>query len=163
MTRSERKTIGSDRLANVSAAHTRYGCNVLVASFGTAATFDIIDAKGVHRGGAIAPGWSAFAGILAARTALPPRIDAKQPVRFAGRNTREAMDAGLSGGYAAMVSHLIERMKKEVGAKKLRVVFTGGDAHAVARIVRLKAISDPLLTMRGIAILAQGIAREASK
>jgi type III pantothenate kinase len=163
MTCSERKTIGADRLANVSAAHARYGCNVLVASFGTAATFDIVDAKGVHRGGAIAPGWSAFAGILAKRTALPPRIDAKQPVRFAGRNTREAMDAGLSGGYAAMVSHLIERMKKEVGVKKLRVVFTGGDAHAVARIVRLKAISDPLLTMRGIAILAQGIAREASK
>jgi type III pantothenate kinase len=163
MTWSERKTIGSDRLANVGAAHARYGCNVLVASFGTATTFDIVDAKGVHRGGAIAPGWSAFAGILAARTALLPGTAAKQPARFAGRNTREAMDAGLSGGYAAMVSHLIERIKKEVGVKKLRVVFTGGDAHAVARIVRLKAISDPLLTMRGIAILAQGIAREASK
>ena len=163
ITWSERKTIGSDRLANVGAAHARYGRNVLVASFGTAATFDIVDAKGVHRGGAIAPGWSAFAGILATRTALLPGTAAKQPVRFAGRNTREAMDAGLSGGYAAMVSHLIERMKKEAGVKRLRVVFTGGDAHAVARIVRLKAISDPLLTMRGIAVLAQGIAREASK
>ena len=163
MTWSERKTIGSDRLANVGAAHARYGRNVLVASFGTAATFDIIDAKGIHRGGAIAPGWSVFSGILAARTALLPCIDAKQPVRFAGRNTREAMDAGLSGGYAAMVSHLIERMKKEAGVKKLRVVFTGGDAPVVARIIRLKAISDPLLTLRGIAILAQGIAREASK
>ena len=163
MTWSERKTVGSDRLANVSAAHARYGCNVLVASFGTAATFDIVDANGVHRGGAIAPGWSAFAGILAKRTALLPGTAAKQPVRFAGRNTREAMDAGLSGGYAAMVSHLIERMKKEAGVKKLYVVFTGGDAHAVARIVRLKAVSDPLLTMRGIAVLAQGIAREASK
>jgi pantothenate kinase type III len=61
-------------------------------------------------------------------------------------------------------------MKKEAGVKRLRVVFTGGDAHAVARIVRLKAVSDPLLTMRGIAVLAQGIAflaqgiaREASK
>jgi type III pantothenate kinase len=163
MTWSERKTIGSDRLANVGAAHARYGPNVLVASFGTAATFDIVDARGVHRGGAIAPGWSAFAGVLATRTALLPGTAAKQPVRFAGRNTREAMDAGLSGGYAAMVSHLIERMKKEAGVKRLRVVFTGGDAHAVARIVRLKAISDPLLTMRGIAVLAQGIAREASK
>jgi type III pantothenate kinase len=163
MTWSERKTVGSDRLANVSAAHARYGCNVLVASFGTAATFDIVDANGVHRGGAIAPGWSAFAGILAKRTALLPGTAAKQPGRFAGRNTREAMDAGLSGGYAAMVSHLVERMKKEAGVKKLRVVFTGGDSHAVARIVRLKAVSDPLLTMRGIAVLAQGIAREASK
>jgi type III pantothenate kinase len=163
MTWSERKTIGSDRLANVGAAHARYERNVLVASFGTAATFDIIDAKGIHRGGAIAPGWGAFSRILAARTALLPRIEAKPPVRFAGRNTREAMDAGLSGGYAALVSHLIEQMKKEAGVKTLRVVFTGGDASAVARIIRLKAVSDPLLTLRGIAILAQGVAREASK
>jgi type III pantothenate kinase len=163
MTWSERKTIGSDRLANVGAVHARYGRNVLVASFGTAATFDIVDAKGIHRGGAIAPGWGAFSGILAARTALLPIIDAKQPVRFAGRNTREAMDAGLSGGYAAIVSHLIERIKKEAGVKKLCVVFTGGDAPAVARMTRLKAVSDPLLTLRGIAILAQALARQASK
>jgi pantothenate kinase type III len=73
------------------------------------------------------------------------------------------MDAGLSGGYAAMVSHLIERMKKEAGVKQLRVVFTGGDAPAVTRMTHLKAVSDPLLTLRGIAILAQGVAREASK
>ncbi len=163
MTWSERQTIGSDRLANIAAAHARYGRNVLVASFGTAATFDIIDAKGIHRGGAIAPGWTAFADILSTRTALLPRTTPKQPTRFAGRNTREAMDAGLSGGYAAMVLHLIDGLKKEAGVKKLCVVFTGGDAPTVARIIRLKAVSDPLLTLRGIAFLAQGIAREASK
>jgi hypothetical protein len=33
----------------------------------------------------------------------------------------------------------------------------------VARLIRLKAVSDPLLTLRGVAIIAQGIAREASK
>ena len=163
ITWSDRKTIGSDRLANIAAAHARYGRNVLVASFGTAATFDIIDAKGIHRGGAIAPGWTAFAGVLSTRTALLPRMAPKQPTRFAGRNTREAMAAGLAGGYAAMVLHLIDGLKKEAGVKKLRVVFTGGDAPAVARIIRLKAVSDPLLTLRGIAVLAQGIAREASK
>ncbi|MFM8232166.1 MAG: type III pantothenate kinase, partial [Chthoniobacterales bacterium] len=55
------KTIGSDRLANVAAAQARFGHNVLVASFGTAATFDVIDKRGIHLGGAIAPGWSSFA------------------------------------------------------------------------------------------------------
>jgi pantothenate kinase type III len=54
-------------------------------------------------------------------------------------------------------------MKKEAGVKTMRVVFTGGDAPAVTRITRLKAVSDPLLTLRGMAIIAQGIAREASK
>lgn len=159
----DRKTAGSDRLANASAAHARYGNNVLVASFGTAATFDIIDAKGVHRGGAIAPGWSAFAEIPAKRTALLPRVATKKVSRFIGRNTREALAAGVAGGYAAMVSRLITKMKDEARVKKLRVVFTGGDAAFIAKLTGIKAVSDPLLTLRGIAILAEDLAREASK
>lgn len=159
----DRGTVGSDRLANTAAAHAQYGNNVLVASFGTAATFDIIDAKGVHRGGAIAPGWSAFADTLSSRTALLPRVAAKKTNRHIGRNTREALAAGLSGGYAAMVAHLIARMKKEAGVKKLRLVLTGGDAGKVTKIVSWKSVSDPLLTLRGIAILAKGTARQIRK
>ena len=159
----DRKTIGSDRLANVAAAHARHGGKMIVASFGTAATFDIVDSKGVHRGGAIAPGWKSFAGILSARTALLPRLGAKKARCFAGRNTREALTAGIGGGYALMVSGIIAMLADEAGVKNPRVVFTGGDADAVASLLPWKAVSDPLLTLRGIALLAQGIAREASK
>lgn len=159
----DRKTIGSDRLANVAAAHARHGGKTIVASFGTAATFDLIDSKGVHRGGAIAPGWKSFAGILSAHTALLPRLGARKATRFAGRNTREALTAGIGGGYALMVSGIIAMLAEEAGVKNPRVVFTGGDADAVAALLPWKAVSDPLLTLRGIALLAQGIAREASK
>ncbi|MBJ7258019.1 MAG: type III pantothenate kinase [Chthoniobacterales bacterium] len=158
-----RKSIGSDRLANVAAAHARHGKNVLVASFGTAATFDIIDAKGVHRGGALAPGWKAFAEIFPSKTALLPRVGAKVAPRYAGRNTREALAAGVAGGYAALVQHLIEGMKNEAGAKNARVIFTGGDAPVVAKLLRLKGDTDPLLTMCGIAHLGGSIAREVRK
>ena len=158
-----RKTLGSDRLANVAAAHAKYGRNVLVASFGTAATFDLIDDKGIHRGGAIAPGWSSFAGILSARTALLPRTGAKKATRIIARNTLGALNAGVNGGYAALVTHIVTGMKKEAGIKNLRVVFTGGDAAEVAGLLPWKAVSDPLLTLRGIAVLAGADAREASK
>lgn len=159
----DRKTIGSDRLANVAAAHARHGGKMIVASFGTAATFDIIDSKGVHRGGAIAPGWKSFAGILSVRTALLPRLGARKAMRFVGRNTREALTAGIGGGYALLVSGIIAMLADKAGVKNPRVVFTGGDADAVAALLPWKAVSDPLLTLRGIALLAQGIAREASK
>jgi len=159
----DRKTIGSDRLANVAAAHARHGGKMIVASFGTAATFELIDSKGVHRGGAIAPGWKSFAGNLAAHTALLPRLGAKKAKRFAGRNTREALTAGIGGGYALMVSGIIAMLADEAGVKTPRVVFTGGDAGAVAALLPWKAVTDPLLTLRGIALLAQGITREASK
>jgi type III pantothenate kinase len=162
-TRADRKTIGSDRLANVAAASARHGGNVLIASFGTAATFDLLDAKGVHRGGAIAPGWQAFAALPSARTALLPRVPAQAAGRFIGRNTREALAAGTSGGYAAMIWQIIAAMKNEAGVKKLRVITTGGDAASVAKITKLKSVSDPLLTLRGIALLCAGAAREGSK
>lgn len=159
----DRKTIGADRLANVAAAHARYGGSVVVASFGTAATFDLIDARGVHRGGAIAPGWNMFAGMLAARTALLPKAGAARCRRFLGRGTREAMTAGVAGGYAALVSHLLAEMEKEARVKNPRIVFTGGEAPIVAGLLSWKAVRDPLLTLRGVALLAQGVAREASK
>lgn len=159
----DRKTIGSDRLANVTAVHARFGGNVLVASFGTAATFDILDADGVHRGGAIAPGWTTFVEILPMSTALLPRVTAKTAKRFIGRSTRDALAAGVAGGYGAMILHIITEMKNEARLKKLRIVVTGGDAAVAAKLLRLKVITDPLLTLRGIAILAEGIMREGSK
>ena len=162
-TRADRKTIGTDRLANVAAASARYGGNVLVASFGTAATFDLIDANGVHRGGAIAPGWQSFAALPFAKTALLPRVPARAAKRFIGKNTREALAAGTAGGYAAVVLQIIAAMKNEAGVKKLRVITTGGDAAFVAKIVKIKSVSDPLLTLRGIALLCAGDAREGSK
>lgn len=159
----DRQTTGSDRLANVAAACVRHGKNVIVASFGTAATFDIIDGAGVHRGGCIAPGWKAFAEMLSSRTALPPRVGAQKTARFTGRNTREALTAGIGGGYALLVSGIIAALADEARAKNPRVVFTGGDASAVAGLLREKVITDPLLTLRGIAVLARGMAREGSK
>ena len=162
-TRVDRRTIGSDRLANVAAARARHKKNVLVASFGTAATFDIIDDSGVHRGGVVAPGWQAFAEWPSSKTALLPPVVAETPKRFIGRNTREALAAGTAGGYAVMVRQIIGAMKREAGMKKLRVLVTGGDAKSVIKMARLKSVSDPLLTLRGIAILCAGNAREGSK
>jgi len=159
----DRKTIGSDRLANVAAAQARFGGNVLVASFGTAATFDIIDKRGIHLGGAIAPGWSSFAALTSAHTAQLPQADARASKKTIGRRTRDALRAGVNGGYAALVLHLVARMKKEAKANNARVVFTGGDASTVAKLTELKVITDPLLTLKGIAILARPTVREGRK
>lgn len=160
---TDRRTIGSDRLANVAAAHARFGRNVLVASFGTAATFDVIDARGVHLGGAIAPGWKSFAALASDNAAQLPRVDARAPLRMIGRRTREALRAGINGGYAALVAQLVRELKKEAKTPDARLVFTGGDAPIVARLARLTSISSPLLTLEGIALLAETTAREGSK
>ena len=53
-------SIGPDRLANAVAARARFGAPVVVVDFGTAVTFDVVDAKGNYVGGIIAPGLAAM-------------------------------------------------------------------------------------------------------
>ena len=40
------REVGADRLVNAVAAHSRYGGPLIVVDFGTATTFDVIDARG---------------------------------------------------------------------------------------------------------------------
>jgi len=149
-TRTDRRTIGTDRLANMAAAVQRYGRSVLVVGCGTATTFDVLDADGVHQGGAIAPGWRAFAAVLAVKTAKIHAVKLQRPVSWTGRNTREALAAGLAGGYGVMMDGLIAAL---AGTRRLRLVFTGGDAALVGGLCRNKVSLHPLWTLRGIAIL----------
>ena len=156
-TKVDRSTVGADRLANMAEAARRFGKSVLVADFGTAATFDLLDGRGCFCGGAIAPGLRAVAKALSDGTAKLPDIELAPPRRAAGRNTREALRSGVVGGYAGMVRHLL----RELPAK--HVVFTGGDAALVAKLTGCKATIDPLWTLKGIRVLADLAAREASK
>lgn len=161
----DRRTVGADRLANMAEAARRFGRSVIVADFGTAATFDVLDRGGCFVGGSIAPGWLMFARSLSAKTAQLPEADATRPRRHAGRNTREAMRAGVAGGYAGLVIAILANLRREVfgAAARPRVVFTGGDARTVARLAGLKVLVDPLWTLRGIEAIAASTAREASR
>lgn len=153
----DRRTVGADRLANMAQAAHRFGRSVVVADFGTAATFDLLDGRGRFVGGAIAPGLRVLARSLTGETAQLPEADLAPPRRAAGRDTREALRSGMAGGYAGLVRHLLRQLPAR------HVVFTGGDARLVAKLTGLKVVVDPLWTLKGIAVLADSAAREASK
>jgi type III pantothenate kinase len=153
----DRSTVGADRLANMAEAARRFGKNVVVADFGTAATFDWLDARGRFAGGAIAPGLRVLAEALSNTTAQLPVTELAPPRRAAGRNTREALRAGVVGGYAGTVRHLLRSLPSKY------VVFTGGDASLVAKLAGLKVTVDPLWTLKGVSVLGDLAAREASK
>jgi type III pantothenate kinase len=153
----ERGAVGADRLANMAEAARRFGRSVVVADFGTAATFDWLDGHGCFAGGAIAPGLRVFATALSAKTAQLPMTELRPPRRAAGRTTREALRAGVVGGYAGLVTHLLRQFPAK------HVVFTGGDARLVAKLTGVKAAVDPLWTLKGIAALGALNAREARK
>ena len=146
-------TIGADRLANAVAARRRFGAPVVVVDFGTAVTFDVVDARGNYVGGIIAPGLAAMTDYLHEKTALLPKIKIRDIESAIGKSTEEAMLVGAVHGYRGLVRELIGELKRELKAKKLPVVATGGYAKLIAaRLPEISAV-EPDLTLEGLRLV----------
>jgi type III pantothenate kinase len=147
------ESIGADRLANAVAANRRVGAPSVVVDFGTAVTFDVIDRHGNYVGGIIAPGLAAMTGYLHERTALLPKIEIHDTKAIVGKSTEEAMLIGAVHGYRGLIRELIARLKKELKARSLPVIATGGYAELMARgLPEITAVA-PLLTLEGLRLV----------
>lgn len=103
--------VGIDRLLNAVAARVRVpaGGPIVVIDVGSAVTVDLVDERGVFRGGAILPGPRLLAQSLHAYTAKLPDLPIHEVpnIDLPGRNTRDAITAGimaaLMGGCQMLV------------------------------------------------------------
>ena len=147
------QTIGPDRLANAVAVKHLFGAPAVVVDFGTAVTFDVVDATGSYVGGIIAPGLAAMTDYLHEKTALLPRIRIREVSSAVGKSTEHAMLVGAVHGYRGLVRELISELKRELNARRLPVVATGGYAKLIAaRIPGITAV-EPLLTLEGLRLV----------
>jgi type III pantothenate kinase len=153
-------TIGADRLANAAAAVFMGKLPAIVVDFGTAVTFDVIDAEGRYLGGIIAPGLPTAAKALHERTALLPLTRITGIDASIGKSTGEAIRIGLLLGAVGLVREAVTRINREHFSKKPYVIATGGDAELVERLSlerggkKLIDLVDPLLTLRGLLAIA---------
>jgi type III pantothenate kinase len=147
------ETIGADRLANAAAAKKRFGSPVVVVDFGTAVTFDVIDAAGFYVGGIIAPGLAAMTDYLHERTALLPRIKIREISTVIGKSTEQAMLTGAVHGYRGLIRGLLSELKAELRTRRLPVVATGGYAKLMASGLPEITAVDPLLTLEGLRLM----------
>src|SRR6202000_664339 len=131
------------------AARKRSGAPVVVVDFGTAVTFDVVNAKGNYAGGIIAPGLAAMTDYLHEKTALLPKINIREVKSVVGKSTEEAMLIGAVQGYRGLVRELIGELKRELRAKKLPVVATGGYAKLIASGLPEISAVEPSLTLEG--------------
>lgn len=147
--------IGPDRLLGVAGA-LALGARgpLVVVDAGTACTCNVLDAAGVFRGGAIAPGLAAFADYLAERTARLPRVTVAEIAKAGaiGRETRGAIAAACRHGFAGMVRGLVEAIALELDVDGLHVFVTGGAAPLLAPALGVPP--EPSLVLRGLAQLA---------
>ena len=141
--------VGADRLVNAVSAHQRYGGPLIVVDFGTATTFDIIDADGNYIGGVIAPGVNLSLEALHMAAAKLPRIGIHRTERVTGKNTVEAMQSGIYWGYVGLIEGLVKRLKAEYGSN-MNVIATGGLAPLFNEATNCIKHSDPDLILRGL-------------
>ncbi|WP_019914459.1 type III pantothenate kinase [Paenibacillus sp. HW567] len=147
------REVGADRIVNAVAAIEQYKCPLVVVDFGTATTFDCIDAGANYLGGAIVPGLGISTEALYQRASKLPRIELEKPKKVIGRNTVHAMQAGIIFGYAGQVEGIVRRIKQEMNAPVLKVIATGGLAQLIAGETDCIDEVNPMLTLEGLRII----------
>jgi type III pantothenate kinase len=145
--------VGADRILNALALRELFDGPSIAIDFGTATTFDCVDASGAYIGGAILLGPNSAARALHEFTAKLPLIAVRKPRSVIGKDTGHCLEAGLYFGYLGMIREVLARTKAEMGGK-VRVAATGGLAPLFLK--DLPGVRhEPDLTLNGLRLAAR--------
>jgi type III pantothenate kinase len=145
--------IGTDIVADATAAFIRYGGPCMVIDFGTALTFTTISKTGKILGVAIAPGLLTALKSLTGNTAQLRDVQLVAPPSVLGDNTIHAIQSGIVLGYAGMVDSMVAMTEGELG-EKLNVIATGGLSSVLRNVSNRIQITDENLTIDGLKYMA---------
>lgn len=142
------ESLGPDRFIEALAAWNMTRRSVIVVDVGTTATVDVV-VDGVFMGGAIAPGPHFLAQALGEGTARLPHIMPVIEPWGIGKNTQDAIKAGVGQGFVAMVEGLISKTRHVVG-QDAPVIMTGGWSQRIAPYLSIPVQLEPRLTLEGL-------------
>lgn len=148
------REVGADRVANALAAKTLHRAPAIVIDFSPITIFDAVNAQGEYVGSAIAPGLNISADALFRSAAQLLRVELAppEPQSPIGKNTINAVRAGLVYGYVSMIEGMVARLKKELG-KDAIVIATGEQISVVMAETRVVDVIDEELTLRGLQLI----------
>ncbi len=146
------REVGADRIVNAVAAFARTQRATIVVDFGTATTFDVINADGAYLGGVISPGIGISAEALFLRASKLHRVEIAIPDRVIGRDTESSMQSGLVYGYLGLVEGIVTRICEEYGAP-MHVIATGGLGGLFHELSPEVHAYDADLTLTGLHLL----------
>lgn len=147
----EPSKVGVDRLLNAFAAYHLTRKLTLVIDFGTAITLDIVSAQGEFLGGLIAPGLTSMTRTLHQDCALLPLIRPRPTKRAIGKNTEQAMQAGLYLGTIGLIRYLVQKISEEL-KRHPYIIATGGEAKLMKRDLPFVKKIIPDLTLQGLVL-----------
>ncbi len=147
------RQIGADRIVDAVGAFELYGGPVIVIDYGTATTYDLVDASGAFVAGVTAPGIRTCAQALWEEAAKLPEIEIVKPKTILAQETISSMQAGLVYGQIGQTEYIIDHMKKESAFEHVKVVATGGLGKLIATETNSIDIYDPNLTLQGMRLI----------
>ena len=156
--------VGIDRLVNAVAGHKEYRKNLILVDMGTATTVDVVTKDGSFLGGMILPGFETFRDMLFTQTEQLKEEKEKLhrvssfPESLLGKNTGDALFAGIFGGYTYMIKGLLDNLKKELQGHFFTLA-TGG-ALSRLNVASLVDAVDEQLSLKGISHVAETIMRK---
>ena len=142
--------VGADRICNSFAAKNILGSPVVVVDFGSATTYDVIDANGAFIGGAIAPGIDISAHHLIDKTALLKSAAFQFPEKAVGRNTKTNLQSGIMFGGIDAINGMLNRIQIELNWENLDVILTGGFSRLISPQLERPHQLVPYLTLDGM-------------
>lgn len=145
--------IGADRIVDAVGALELYGGPVIAIDFGTATTYDLIDADGAFLTGLTAPGIRISAKALWQDTAKLPEIEIRKPASIMARDTIESMQAGLLYGQIGQTEYIVKELIKASGLSDVKVIATGGLGRIIADSTDAIDVYDPQLTLHGMRLI----------
>ncbi|KFF31078.1 type III pantothenate kinase [Bifidobacterium bombi DSM 19703] len=156
------KSLGADCLADCVGAYHLYGGPVLVIDFGTATTFNYVNANRCITCGLITPGLRTCARALWQGTAQLPEVEITRPNTILATETKTAMQAGLFYDFLGGTERIIEQFRREL-KEDFTVVATGGLSSVLKGETDMIDVYDPDLIFKGmLQIYTQTIDRPSS-
>lgn len=149
------ETVGADLIADAVGAYEAFNDNCIVVDFGTATTLMAVRNPGELIGGAICAGVKVTIDALVGKAAQLAQIPLEPPPQVIGGNTMEAMQSGLVLGHLCMIEGLIDRMKKQIGTRPVKVIATGGLSEEVGTHTDYFDVIDPMLTLDGLRLIME--------
>lgn len=179
------QTLGADRLAAAAAAWRLYGVreppqttpsgassanassagapsadapadrSVIAVDAGTAVTYEVIDASGTYRGGAIAAGPVLIQRTLRSGTAQLPTVPLVFPESPIGTSTRDAMQSGIMWSFVDSVRGMTKRLRAVLPDEPI-LLLTGGWSSVLAEHLEHVDVVAPHLVLEGVRVLVDG-------
>ena len=145
------ETLGHDRIAAaVGASYLAPKSNLLIVDAGSAVTYDFVSIEQGFLGGNIAPGIKMRLTALNQMTKKLPRVEVEENALrpLFGKNTREAIAAGVVRGLVFEVKGYMRALKEQ--DTQFETYVTGGHAPYILNAMSTEVHHEPHLVLIGL-------------